>query len=123
MMYFPLYENFKRFYKEQFVLEEGDFSLYAVSAVSGGVITNIITNPFWMVRTRMQAETFRAHTEEGYRSKYPPNIFKTMRKIQRQEGFKTLYNGLAASMLGVAHPLIYFPLYEKSKIYWKSNWD
>ncbi len=26
-------------------------------------------------------------------------------------------------MLGVAHPLIYFPLYEKSKIYFKRNWD
>ena len=34
-----------------------------------------------------------------------------------------LYNGLSASMLGVAHPLIYFPLYEKSKIYFKRNWD
>jgi len=26
-------------------------------------------------------------------------------------------------MFGVAHPLIYFPLYEKSKIYFKKNWD
>ena len=26
-------------------------------------------------------------------------------------------------MLGVTHPLIYFPLYEKSKIYLKKNWD
>ena len=26
-------------------------------------------------------------------------------------------------MLGLIHPMIYFPLYEKSKIYFKSNWD
>lgn len=26
-------------------------------------------------------------------------------------------------MIGVSHPLIYFPLYEKSKIYFKENWD
>ena len=26
-------------------------------------------------------------------------------------------------MFGVSHPLIYFPLYEKSKIYFKRNWD
>lgn len=26
-------------------------------------------------------------------------------------------------MLGVMHPLIYFPLYELSKIYFKQNWD
>lgn len=26
-------------------------------------------------------------------------------------------------MLGLMHPLIYFPLYEKSKLYFKRNWD
>lgn len=26
-------------------------------------------------------------------------------------------------MLGIMHPLIYFPLYEKAKIYLKKNWD
>jgi len=26
-------------------------------------------------------------------------------------------------MIGVMHPLIYFPLYEKSKIYYKKHWD
>jgi len=26
-------------------------------------------------------------------------------------------------MIGVSHPLIYFPLYEKSKIYLKESWD
>ena len=46
-----------------------------------------------------------------------------MRIIAHNEGFFTLYNGLSASMLGVMHPLIYFPLYEKSKIYFKQNWD
>ena len=46
-----------------------------------------------------------------------------MRMIQQQEGFLTLYNGLSASMLGVMHPLIYFPLYEMAKIYFKRHWD
>ena len=76
-----------------------------------------------MVRTRMQAEIFRSLSETNYRSKYPLNLFKTMRIIQQREGFLTLYNGLAASMMGVSHPLIYFPLYEKSKIYFKTKWD
>ena len=51
------------------------------------------------------------------------NLFKTMRIIKQREGFLTLYNGLGASMLGIAHPLIYFPLYEKSKIYFARVWD
>lgn len=34
-----------------------------------------------------------------------------------------LYQGLSASMIGVLHPLIYFPLYEKSKIYFHKNFQ
>lgn len=122
-MYFPMYEKFKDFYKRTFELEEGTFTLYALAATSGGVISNCITNPFWMVRTRMQTEIFRSLSAENYRAKYPLNLFKTMRIITHQEGFLTLYNGLSASMLGIMHPLIYFPLYEKAKIYLKQNWD
>lgn len=122
-LYFPLYEQAKDFSRQTLQLEEGSFSLYAVSATVSGILINCITNPFWMVRTRMQAEIFRSMCEDNYRSKYPLNIFKTMRIIYQREGFLTLYNGLSASMIGVMHPLIYFPLYEKSKIYFKRNWD
>ena len=122
-MYFPMYVGFKGFFKENFHLEENTFELYAVSASLSGVISNCITNPFWMVRTRMQAETFRSMCEENYSRKYPHNLFKTMWQIAQREGVLTLYNGLSASMLGVIHPLIYFPLYEKSKIYYKTYWD
>ena len=122
-MYFPLYESFKGYFRDTLNLKEGSFSLYGLSAVFSGVIINCITNPFWMVRTRMQAEIFRSMSEDNYRSKYPLNLFKTMRIIQKREGFLTLYNGLGASMLGVSHPLIYFPLYEMSKIYFRTYWD
>merc|ERR1712151_1152482 len=89
----------------------------------GGVICNCISNPLWLVRTRMQAEVFRSLNEANYRSKYPANILKTLRIIQKQEGVLALYQGLTASMFGVVHPLIYFPLYEKTKIYFKENWE
>ena len=122
-LYFPLYEGCKSYFRDNFEFAEGSFKLYGASAVISGVIVNCITNPLWMVRTRMQSEIFRSLSEENYRSKYPINLFKTMRIIQQREGFLTLYNGLAASMLGVTHPLIYFPLYEKAKIYFRRNWD
>lgn len=69
----------------------------------------------------MQAETFRSACELNYHEKYPHNIFKAMRIIAREEGVRALYQGLTASMIGVLHPLIYFPLYEKSKIYFLNN--
>ena len=81
-MYFPIYENFKEFYRNTIGIEDGSFTLYALAASSSGVISNCISNPFWMVRTRMQAEIFRTMSEENYRAKYPMNLFKTMRIIK-----------------------------------------
>ena len=76
-----MYEFSKGIFRDSFGFKEGTFSLYAVSATVSGAISNVISNPFWMVRTRMQAEIFRSLSEENYRSKYPLNLFKTMRII------------------------------------------
>jgi len=81
-MYFPMYEKFKGIFRTNFELEEGSFQLYACSATVSGIISNCITNPFWMVRTRMQAEVFRSMSEKDFKARYPLNLFKTMRIIQ-----------------------------------------
>ena len=49
-------------------------------------------------------------------------MLKTMKMVVKEEGFRALYQGLSASMIGVLHPMIYFPLYEKSKQYFKQNY-
>jgi len=46
-----------------------------------------------------------------------------MIKIAHEEGIRTLWNGLAASILGISHALIYFPLYERSKLYFKERFQ
>lgn len=43
----------------------------------------------------------------------------TFRSIIKNEGFLALWTGLAASYLGIFHVMIYFPLYEKSKIFFR----
>jgi hypothetical protein len=53
-----MYEHTKQNIKLYFNLKEGDISLYSGSAAIAGIICNIITNPLWMIRTRMQAEIF-----------------------------------------------------------------
>jgi hypothetical protein len=120
-LYFPMYETFKIKFHQKFEWDENSFKLYSLSASLAGVTCNVITNPFWMVRTRMQAEAFRSSCEVSYHEKYPHNILKAMQMIAREEGIRALYQGLTASFVGVIHPLIYFPLYEKSKVYLKQN--
>ena len=60
MIYFPLYETVKSKFKDIYGLEEGSFALYSASATIAGMICNCISNPLWLVRTRMQAEVFRS---------------------------------------------------------------
>jgi solute carrier family 25 folate transporter 32 len=122
-IYFPLYETIKDNCKKKFGWHENDIKLYSVSASLAGVTCNVITNPFWVVRTRMQGEIFRSMCDKTYNSKYPTNVFKALIRIYKNEGFLTLYQGLSASMVGVLHPLIYFPLYEKSKIWFMRNYE
>jgi len=90
-LYFPLYEKAKQKAKENFGWQEGSFKLYSLSASAAGITCNIITNPFWLVRTRMQAEIFRSMCEHNYNSKYPHNIFKAMFRIYQNEGVRALY--------------------------------
>lgn len=116
-----MYEAIKLQSKHRFGWEEGSFHLYSISAGIAGLTCNVITNPFWLVRTRMQAEIFRSNCELHYERTYPTNMFRAMIMIAQNEGVMALYQGLAASAIGVLHPLIYFPLYEKSKIYFLNN--
>ena len=34
-----------------------------------------------------------------------------------------LYKGLPASFLGILHPLVFFPIYEKQKLYYKQKYQ
>jgi solute carrier family 25 folate transporter 32 len=46
-----------------------------------------------------------------------------MYKVAHNEGVRALFSGLTASILGISHALIYFPLYEKMKVYFHTNWE
>ena len=82
--------------------------IHLSSAVCAGVLGDVITNPFWVVRTRIQ--TLALHTHVSSISSV--NMFKT---IYQTEGMKAFYKGLSASFLGLSHVAIQFPLYEYLK--------
>eukprot|EP01031_Cornospumella_fuschlensis_P026223 gene26222-31678_t len=97
--------------------------VHIFSAICAGAMADIITNPFWVTRTRIQ--TLALHTEENLTaSAYLPNYprpsqdistYQMMRHIHREEGVRAFYRGLTASFLGLSHVAIQFPLYEYLK--------
>lgn len=77
-----------------------------LSAISAGAVGDIITNPFWVIRTRLQ--TISMHSERS--ANRQTGTVEMMRMIYREEGFKAFYKGLGASFLGLSHVAIQFPL-------------
>jgi solute carrier family 25 folate transporter 32 len=103
-VYWPIYDRTKNVVKEQFPSWSQPWT-HLVSAISAGVVGDVITNPFWVTRTRIQ--TLIMHPESMGISM---STFRMMNTIYRQEGLVALYKGLSASMLGLSHVAIQFPL-------------
>ena len=91
------------------------------SSSQAGVTTVFITNPIWLVKTRMQVQDKSLFTQGGgtattqphqtfYRSM--PHAFKT---IIQEEGFFALYRGLLPALFLVSHGVIQFVVYEELK--------
>ena len=46
-----------------------------------------------------------------------------MKNIIDKEGFFALYKGIWASLIGIIHPLVFFPMYEMMKLHMKENYE
>lgn len=121
-LYFPLYEKLRLRFAEDFGLEKSSLKVVIFSCGIAGFASNLITNPMWMIRTRMQAEIFKSEGKPHYVRKYK-SISGSIYRVYRKEGFFSLYTGLTASMLNISHVLIYFPIYENLKLFLKNLFE
>ncbi|KAG6356160.1 hypothetical protein INS49_015547 [Diaporthe citri] len=78
---------------------------YFVTSGLAGVTTSCITNPLWLLRTRITSTD--RHTAEAY-----PNMRAGALRVYRGEGLKGFYKGLGTSLIGTSHGAIQFALYE-----------
>jgi solute carrier family 25, member 33/36 len=77
------------------------------SGVAAGVTTSTLTNPIWVVKTRLQLD------KSGTR-KYK-NSLDCLVQIWRYEGVKGFGRGLSASYLGVTETTLQWVLYDRLK--------
>jgi len=91
------------------VFGESDARTHVASAAMAGVVSNALTNPIWMVKTRMQLDTggFNGFHYRGYGD--------ACRRILAEEGIAGFYKGLTASFWGVSEGAIHFLVYERLK--------
>lgn len=108
-VYFSVYEFSKKLYYNSFLSNE--FVLHSCAAITAGSVSTIVTNPIWVVKTRLMLQSNRSSYSTHYHSTF--DAFKT---IWKQEGLNAFYTGLIPSLLGLSHVAIHFPVYEYLKI-------
>lgn len=97
-IFFPVYDQLKK---------NGGNKVFA--SVLAGAISEIFTNPFWVVRTRLQTHHLHFPSSSEY------GILKTFRDITKKEGFLGFYKGFGTTLLALVQVGIFMPLYEVLK--------
>lgn len=81
---------------------------YFFAAGAAGAITQTLTNPIWVVKTRMLSSDLSS--PDG-----SPNAWATTLRIFRDEGVKGFYKGLTMSLIGVSQGAVQFAIYDPIK--------
>ena len=92
-------------------------SSHLLAASTAGIVTLGITNPIWVVKTRLVLQFGR---DQNMLSKQDPNkvykgMFDALKKIAVHEGIPGLYKGFVPGIWGVSHGAIQFMTYEELK--------
>ncbi|XP_039954007.1 mitochondrial folate transporter/carrier [Bactrocera neohumeralis] len=116
-LYFMFYNTIKTFIQGGNTTQPLGPTLHMLAAAESGVLTLILTNPIWVVKTRLclqyGAEASSKHTE--YRG-----MVDALAQIYRKEGVRGLYRGFVPGILGVSHGALQFMTYEEMKNYYNT---
>lgn len=116
-IYWYSYENMKKYLNTHYDLPLP--LLHIASATSSAFVADCVSNPLWVVRTRLQTEylhsTLATHHPDSASTSATTSVFTMARNIYTKEGVRAFYKGLTASFLGLPHVAIQFPLYEHFK--------
>jgi solute carrier family 25 folate transporter 32 len=122
-LYFLLYNGLKQRHKRinennHKASTTGGFltlSNYTVDATIAGVTTILITNPLFLLKTRMCLQYARADTSKAVKYK---NTFDAFRTLIRTDGFLGLYKGIVPGIFGTLNGTIQMVTYDLMKDWW-----
>ena len=107
--YFLFYNAFKSSLQEGNTRHQLTAAHHLVAASASGVLTLSLTNPVWVVKTRLclQGQSQSTRLYSGFTD--------ALVKIARQEGVRGLYSGFVPGLFGVSHGAVQFMAYEEMK--------
>ncbi|KAI0471094.1 mitochondrial carrier domain-containing protein [Xylariaceae sp. FL0804] len=81
---------------------------YFLASAAAGVGVQVLTNPVWVLKTRMVS------SDRGAAGAYP-GMLAGARALLRAEGWRGFYRGLGISLFGVSHGAVQFAVYDPLK--------
>ena len=109
-IYFYAYQKMKHFLGRFENFSEGSPPNALIAGLTAGIAANTLTNPIWMVRTRMQLHADKAAGQRAY-----TGYFDAISTIYRTEGLAGYFKGISASYWGCSEGACQFLLYEDFK--------
>ena len=114
---FYAYGNGKRIISEKFNDGNETAWVHLCAAATAGIATGTVTNPIWLVKTRLQLDKSNAEKSGTQSVRQYKNSMDCIRQTVQNEGVRGLYRGLSASYLGVSESTLQWVLYEQMKLY------
>ena len=114
---FYAYGNGKRYISQNFNHGQEAAWVHLCAAASAGIITSTVTNPIWLVKTRLQLDKSNAEKTGSQSNRQYKNSYDCTMQTVRKEGIRGLYRGMSASYLGVSESTLQWVLYEQMKLY------
>lgn len=92
-LFFGIYYNMKPWVNENFKWLGGQkFSCDVIASLMSGSFCQVLTNPIWVVRVRMQADSLHKPEKRKY-----SKLLQSFKIIHREEGIRGFYKGTIAS--------------------------
>lgn len=85
---------------------------HLISAAEAGVLTLLITNPLWVVKTRLCLQYEKSANPKNF---VYSGMINALQQIYQQEGLRGYYKGLVPGIFGVSHGAVQFMVYEEMK--------
>jgi solute carrier family 25 (mitochondrial folate transporter), member 32 len=129
-VYLTVYDGSREFFHEKtgwFILfgsfTRADCSLLdnwwlarTYASVAAGACSTIVTNPIWVIKTRLMSQSLKTGIDGFGAPWYYKNAWDAARNMYTTEGIRAFYSGLTPALLGLSHVAIQFPLYEYFKM-------
>lgn len=108
-VYFPLYDETKHKVRVAYP-DIHPAVVHCSSAVFTGAIADIICNPLFVIRTRVQTQAL--HQLAEHQQLKQSSMLQTAQELYTVHGPTVFWRGMSANLMGLSHVAVQFPTYE-----------